>query len=212
MKRTQGRVSWQYRRVLELGLIVSLVIHIGIMQGYKRVRVSDSEASGYRPPVITVENIPPTAQEKTALVPKLPGVPIPDESEKLPDYVDWEDPGALIDIGSMEIPEPPEVTGIAFPVFTSFDEEPYPIGGLEAFRKNIVYPELARKAGVEGQVIVLTYIDRTGKVVKTEIQQGLMGCDQAAVDAILKTKWHPAMQRDEPVPVRISIPVAFRLK
>ena len=205
-------MSWQYRRVLELGLIVSLVIHIGIMQGYKRVGRSGSEGKGYQPPVFTVEHIPPTAQEKTALVPKLPGVPVAEEGEMLPDFVEWETPDIWIENHSIPIPLPPDTSDQGFPLFTAFDEEPYPIGGVEAFRKNIFYPELARKAGVEGQVIVLTYIDRTGKVVKTEVIQSLMGCDQAAVDAIVKTKWHPAMQRDEPVPVKISIPVVFRLK
>jgi hypothetical protein len=31
---------------------------------------------------------------------------------------------------------------------------PVPVDGFEAFRKNLKYPELARKAGVEGRVMV----------------------------------------------------------
>lgn len=211
MKKRQGRVSWQHRRVLELGLIVSLVIHIGIMQGYKRVGHSGSEGMGYQPPVFTVEDIPPMAQEKTTLVPKLPGVPIPDDSETLPDYVDWEEP--VFDPTTIEIPPPPIVEGEEPVVeFFPYFEEPYPVGGWEVFGKKLFYPELAKKAGVEGRVVVLVYIDRTGKVVKTEVVQSVTGCDQVAVDAIVKTRWVAAMQRDEPVAVKVHIPVEFRLK
>jgi protein TonB len=76
------------------------------------------------------------------------------------------------------------------------------------------YPEIARKAGIEGTVYVEAVIDEKGNVVQTAIMKSLghSGCDEAAIAAIRSVKWKPAKQRDRAVKVRISIPVKFRLK
>ena len=49
-----------------------------------------------------------------------------------------------------------------------------------------VYPEIARKAGVEGRVYVNVLIDERGNVIDTKILKSLgnNGCDEAAVAAI----------------------------
>jgi protein TonB len=51
-------------------------------------------------------------------------------------------------------------------------------------------------------------------VKETLILKGVpnTGLDEAAMDAIRRTKFHPAEQRERPVGVWISIPVNFRLK
>ncbi|HDL79000.1 MAG TPA: energy transducer TonB, partial [Bacteroidetes bacterium] len=96
----------------------------------------------------------------------------------------------------------------------AYDQAPEPIGGFIAIQKNLKYPEIARKAGVEGTVIIQVLIDEKGRVIKTKVLKSLgnNGCDQAAIAAIVKTRWKPAMQRDKPVKVWVSIPVIFKLK
>ena len=42
------------------------------------------------------------------------------------------------------------------------DSLPLPIGGMEAIQKNIRYPEIAKRAGIEGTVLILAEIDELG--------------------------------------------------
>ena len=94
----------------------------------------------------------------------------------------------------------------------SVDQMPEPIGGIAAIQKNIVYPEIARRAGIQGKVYVTAYINEAGNVTKTEVIKGIGGgCDQAAENAIRKVKFNPGFQKGAPVKVQVSIPVIFRL-
>ena len=96
---------------------------------------------------------------------------------------------------------------------TPYDSPPEPIGGFSELQRNIAYPEIALRAGVEGTVEVDVLVDKDGTVLKTQIARSLgnNGCDEAAMAAIKKTKWKPAIHEDKPVKVWISIPVIFRL-
>jgi TonB family protein len=99
--------------------------------------------------------------------------------------------------------------------FVSYDDPPQPIGGFAAIQENLVYPELARRAGIEGIVIVHAQVSESGEVIDTRILQSLgedNGCDEAAVAAIKAVKWQPAKSKDQPVSVWVSIPVRFKLK
>jgi TonB family protein len=96
--------------------------------------------------------------------------------------------------------------------FVSVDEMPEPIGGIAAIQKNIKYPEIARRAGIEGKVYIQAYIDEKGNVTKTTILKGIgAGCDEAAMNAIKKVKFIPGRQGGKPVKVQVSVPVIFKL-
>jgi len=88
-----------------------------------------------------------------------------------------------------------------------------PVGGFVEVQKNLRYPEIARKAGVEGTVFVKILVNEDGDVVETEIVKSLgdNGCDEAALEALKSVKWKPATQRDKPVKVWVTIPVRFAL-
>jgi len=98
--------------------------------------------------------------------------------------------------------------------FVPYDVPPSPIGGFSAIQKNVIYPKEDKEAGHEGTVIVQACIDENGNVTEAEIQRtsGLEGLDKAGLEAIQKTKFTPAMQKDKPVGVYISIPVVFKLQ
>lgn len=95
----------------------------------------------------------------------------------------------------------------------AYDAEPTPIGGFKAIQQNLHYPEIARRAGIEGTVVVQALIDESGAVVDTKILNSLgdNGCDEAAAEAIKKVKWQPAAKEGRPVKVRVRIPVIFKL-
>ena len=99
-------------------------------------------------------------------------------------------------------------------IFIAYDTSPEPIGGFGSIHTSLMYPEVARKAGVEGTVIVKALIKTDGTVGRTVIIQSLgnNGCDEAACTAIQEIKWKPAESQGKPVNVWVSIPIKFKLK
>ena len=92
------------------------------------------------------------------------------------------------------------------------DVMPEPVGGISAIQKRVVYPEIARRAGIEGKVFVQAFIDEKGDVIKTKIIKGIgSGCDESAMKAVKETKFTPAKQEDKLVKVQVVVPVLFKL-
>lgn len=96
--------------------------------------------------------------------------------------------------------------------FVAVEEMPEPLGGVKSIQEKIVYPEIAKRAGVEGKVFVRAFVDEYGNVTSAEIVKGIgAGCDDAAIDAVLKTKFSPGKQRGRPIKVQVTIPIVFKL-
>ncbi|NOX18392.1 MAG: TonB family protein [Chlorobi bacterium] len=96
--------------------------------------------------------------------------------------------------------------------FVAAEEMPKPIGGVKAIQARVSYPDLARRAGIQGRVFVKAYIDEEGNVVKTEIIKGIGGgCDEAAQKAVEETKFVPGKQRGKTVKVQAVVPILFQL-
>lgn len=97
--------------------------------------------------------------------------------------------------------------------FIKYDKAPKPIGGFAAIQKNVVYPKVAQVTGIEGAVVVQGYIDDNGNMSKFNILRGIenSGLNEAAVNALKKTKFLAAEQEGKKVGVWITIPIVFRL-
>lgn len=96
--------------------------------------------------------------------------------------------------------------------FVAVEQLPEPTDGIFGIQSRVVYPEIARRAGIEGTVYVEAYIDETGTVRKTKIVKGIgAGCDEAAQEAVAKTKFAPGLQQGKPVRTRLAIPIRFKL-
>lgn len=205
------RFKLNYNKRIELGIIISLVLMIVLFQGFKRFQ-GTSKVPKVAKVIIKAEEIPPTEQINRPPPPARPAVPVPTESEQVPEDVTIE--STNINFNETPPPPPPPEQESETPIFVAYDQAPEPIGGFIAIQKNLKYPEIARKAGVEGTVIIQVLIDEKGRVIKTKVLKSLgnNGCDQAAIAAIVRTRWKPAMQRDKPVKVWVSIPVIFKLK
>ncbi len=92
------------------------------------------------------------------------------------------------------------------------DRYPEPIGGIEAIIANLIYPQSAKDAGIEGKVFVKAIIDEQGNVTETSILKSVNeDCDKAAMDAIKKTKFTPGIKDNKPVKAEVTIPVMFKL-
>lgn len=95
------------------------------------------------------------------------------------------------------------------------DQMPEPIGGIMAIASKIRYPEIAKRAGIEGKVLVSAYIDEKGNVIHTAIIKGIgqnCGIDEAAMEAINQVKFKPAVSANVPVKSKVIIPVMFKLQ
>jgi protein TonB len=100
----------------------------------------------------------------------------------------------------------------------AIDDAPIPVGG-SVLRPRIVervepqYTEMARRARLEGTVIVEAVIDETGHVVNVKVLKGLpMGLDKAAVDAVSRWRFEPATLHGRAVKVFYSLTVNFRVQ
>ncbi|NNF59574.1 MAG: energy transducer TonB, partial [Rhodothermaceae bacterium] len=97
-------------------------------------------------------------------------------------------------------------------IFEVVENMPEPIGGIAAIQSNIQYPEMARRAGIEGRVFVQFVVDEQGRPSEIRVVRGIGGgCDEAAVEAVRQARFTPGRQRGRPVKVRMSLPVTFRL-
>jgi protein TonB len=95
--------------------------------------------------------------------------------------------------------------------FVAVEEMPQLIGGLKGIQGQIKYPEIAKRVGVEGKVIVQAIVDETGNVISVSTVKGIgSGCDEVAMDAVRNSKFTPGKQRGKNVKVQITIPIVFK--
>ncbi len=86
------------------------------------------------------------------------------------------------------------------------------VGGITAIAEKIHYPEIAKRAGIQGKVFVSVVLDVDGTILSTELKKGIgAGCDEAAIKAINACEFTPGYMDGEPVKTEITIPVAFKL-
>ena len=76
------------------------------------------------------------------------------------------------------------------------------------------YPEIAFKAGIQGQVWVKVLIDKEGNVRDAIIikESGAnAGFEESALESAKKRKYCPALQNQQPVAVWVAYKVVFKL-
>lgn len=210
-KNPEADLKLKYKKALEIGMMSSLFLLILVFQLFRAIGLEATETKA-KEIKIEVADIPPTEQFKRPPPPPKPSIPVPSESEDIPEDLTIE--ATTLDLSDIPPPPPPPEEDDGMNIFVPFDEPPSPIGGFRSIQKALKYPEIARKAGIEGRVIIQVQVSEKGIVLKTRIIKSLghSGCDEAAVKAIKNVKWNPALQRDKPVKVWVAIPVIFRLK
>ncbi|REL24317.1 TonB family protein [Rhodohalobacter sp. SW132] len=97
--------------------------------------------------------------------------------------------------------------------FVVVEEMPELIGGLASIQQDIRYPEMARRAGIEGRVYIQFIVNEEGDVENPQVIRGIGGgADEEALRAVQHAKFKPGIQRGRPVRVQYSLPVVFRLQ
>ena len=156
--------------------------------------------------IIEQIDIPQTQQINRPPPPARPSIPIESESEDISEDLTMDE----LDLESFEAwdapPPPPSGPQVKF---IPYDDPPVPKTPIRP-----KYPEIAQEAGIEGTVYVQAFIDKKGRVKEVNVVKGIpnTGLNEAAMEAIRKTRFRPAKQRERAVGVYISIPVHFKLK
>lgn len=93
----------------------------------------------------------------------------------------------------------------------------FPDGGMSGLMKylsaNIRYPEAAHKAGTQGRVTVQFVVGKDGSIGDVKVIRGVDPTLDAEAIRVISgmPKWKPGTQKGEPVNVRYTVPVMFRL-
>lgn len=88
-------------------------------------------------------------------------------------------------------------------------KEPKPLTDVQAV---VIYPESAKKAGIEGKVTYSALIGKDGKVIKVMIEKAdNEAFKQPVIDAVMKTRFTPATQGKKAVQVWYTQSINFSL-
>lgn len=216
-KKPEAEIRLKYPKYVEFGLVMALLIITLTFLFSKQFRF-EGEVREAPPDSIVVEEIPVTQQVRRPPPPARPSIPVEDPDVDVEDDLAFED---ITDIDWMAEAPPPPPTSIEEEVvdFFAVEQAPQMQGGTEALyrymQENNMYPEMARNASIEGDVIVQFVVNTEGKpidlVVAQERPQGL-GFGEVAMEAIAAQTFSPGYQRDRPVSVRMQQVIRFRLQ
>lgn len=221
LKKPSADITTNYTISLQTGLIISLLAMITLFKIDLQTEIAEIEFN-QRDEVVTMDEIVQTEQVTRPPPPPRPPVPVEVPNDMIVEEIELNLDASLDLSEALELPPAPpappvtkkeEVKEEEEPeVFIVVEEAPELIGGLESVQRMIVYPEIAKKAGIEGRVFVQFIIDEKGNVTNPVVLKGIGGgCDEAALEAVKKAKFKPGKQRGRPVRVQYSIPIVFRL-
>lgn len=206
-------------KILAIGFGIAVFLHVAFMF----IRFPDMNrlvpekkpenyivVSKYVPPPPKVQQRQVVQQKLTRKVP-IPD-PTPDEPEPIREPEPEEDPEPIPDdvefiIG---VPEPPPPSG---PVLAGVNNVSNPIL-IEATKVEPEYPELARVARVDGQVILQAIVMKDGTVGDISVirvNRPNLGFEESAVAAVNQWRYSPALQNGKPVEVYFTVVVDFSL-
>jgi periplasmic protein TonB len=101
-------------------------------------------------------------------------------------------------IASDELPDQGE--------FVYYEDEPVPVTAPTP-----AYPEFARDAGITGKVTLHVLVGKDGRVKNVKVIKGVTGLNEAAIEAMKKWVFKPALSNNKPVAVWVEVPMDFKL-
>lgn len=206
--RSYYTVFWQ------IGLLITLVIFIIAV----KVEWTGATTEDYvldEQEVVEMEEIIQTQHIETPPPPPRPPVPQEVPNDEIIDDIDFQIDAELTLSGPLDLPPPPEQDEEEpeEDFFVVVEQMPELIGGLAELQSRIRYPEMARRAGIEGRVYVQFIVNESGEVEDPQVIRGIGGgCDEEAIRAVRQASFTPGMQRGRPVRVQYSLPIVFRLQ
>lgn len=211
-KKPQADLKRSYTVYLEAGMIIALVVMLTAVKLNLEtepptvVQLDEQE-------VVEMEEIVQTKQIETPPPPPRPPVPVEVPNDEIieDEMIDLD---AELDMDApMDLPPPPEEEEEEEDFFVVVEEMPVLKGGMAELQASVRYPEMARRAGIEGRVTVQFIVNEQGKVENARVVRGIGGgCDEEALKAVQQAEFQPGMQRGRPVRVQYALSINFRLE
>ncbi|MGB0650855.1 MAG: energy transducer TonB [Rhodothermales bacterium] len=216
--RERGASYMRRRREYLIMGQVGLIMAIAMTTGAFRVSLTGGETLDYVMPdqeVVQMEEIIQTAQIEKPPPPPRPPIPVEVPNDEVLEDIDL-DLDASLDLNEMIVDLPPPPAEPAEEeeeeIFLIVEKMPEIIGGLSELYKYVSYPEIARKAKIEGTVVVQIVVTPEGTPSQPTVLRGVHELlDKEAVQGVMQLAFKPAMQRARAVPVYMTIPVRFEL-
>ena len=210
-----------YSLYIEIGLIAALLVLIALFRAPMRPKEEGFNIDLATQEVVQMEEVTQTHQEVKPPPPPRPPVPVEVPNDVVLDDVEL-NLDATLDMNEAlsELPPPPPPPKEEEPaeeaeaeIFVVVEEMPEIIGGTAQIYKFLEYPDIARKAGMEGLVVVQIVVEPDGRPANPVVARSAGDVlDKAAVEAVMKLRFKPGKQRGVPVRVRMAIPIRFRLR
>ncbi len=209
------------RKLMRISLAAAIVFHaVLFVVHWPSFAGTGREAHQKKAKIYVVKQVkfkPPQKPKMEKIPkPKTRMVPIPDPTPDEPEPIREEEPEEDLDFvpdedlvaAIPEAPPPPEPEGPLRYVVGGNITEPVKISAPPPR-----YPEAARRARIQGPVILELIIDKQGNVRSVKVLRGLpLGCTEAAVEAVKKWKFKPATMNGRPVEVIYNLTVMFTLQ
>ncbi len=205
-------------RNFKIALLAALMIHIlllWVVLPGDTGRVIDSKPHVNKPVVRILLKAPPEDPLNPVTFKKpMRLVPVPDPTPDIPE--------PAVSINAVEdteiptdsfIPENDDVPDVPMDVHTSGLVAP--VYSMAQLQRNVVYPPLGLRAGMQGYVILQAVLNRDGRVTSVKVIGGTLnglGFPEAAVSAVQKLKFRPGFYHGQPVNVVMNLTIHFRLR
>ena len=209
-----NRLKKNYPLRIQLGLIGSLSLFL--LAFTLPIQTTSLGEIRYLEPdeaLITLD-IPLSEQITTPPPPPLPQTPVEVPNDEIMD-VQLEIPD--IDYAWENIPAPQPIDdgdnkGDSEEPYLVVETYPELKGGLKSLSEKLNYPEMARKAGIEGLVVVRFVVEKDGTVSNPVVLRGIGGgCDEEALRVVSDLQFRPGLQQGRTVRVQYSLPIRFTL-
>ena len=211
------------QRMLRKALIVSASIHLGLIGIYLATQLyHPADEVAYTGRVIRMQTMPPPPPLSDAppppVIPNQPivkptiGTPVPVPDAQAPEQtimtqqeiaainapvgLSGSGKDSLVIASGDDMPSEGE--------FVYYEDEPTPVTRVEPS-----YPEFAREAQIQGKVTLHVLVGKDGRVKNVKVIKGVTGLNEAAVDAIKKWVFKPALSNNKPVAVWVEVPMDF---
>jgi protein TonB len=201
-----------YNLHLQIGFIVSIAIFVILFKVNMPTKVP-SPILIEEQEEIFIEEVIQTKQIETPPPPPRPPVPVevPNDEILEDEIIDLDTELDLDGPLDLPPPTPPKSEETQDDFFVVVEQMPQLIGGLASLQKKVRYPEMARRAAIEGRVTIQFIVNEQGKVENPRVIRGIGGgCDEEALKAVMTARFKPGMQRGRPVRVQYSLPIVFR--
>ncbi len=220
-----------YQKYASIALVIAIFLHALVIGGYYLSQVLSAEDEPVMtvrimkytdlgpPPSITNNEAAPQVQVSVPVAKPTVGIPVPvPDAEVSPEQtiatqkeLSEVAPPAITtgggDAGSVAVEKDIKIDEEEPPDFVPVEKQPVPVKQVQP-----VYPEIARRAGVEGVVWVKILVDKEGKAKKAVVAKSDAEIfNDPAIEAAKQWVFTPAMMNNGPVAVWAVIPFRFKL-